>query len=93
MDNLTKDQRQRNMRNIKSSGTIPEKVVMRELRKRKVYFSKNVHSIFGKPDILFRRKRIAVFIDSDFWHGHPKNFIQPKTNEEYWKKKINRNRF
>ena len=58
MDNLTKEQRQKNMRNIKSSGTIPEKAIMRELRKRKIYFANNVNSIFGKPDILFRRKKM-----------------------------------
>jgi len=92
MDNLTKKQRQKNMRNIRSKGTAPEIKVMRELRKRKIYFAKHVDKIIGKPDIVFRRKKIVVFIDSDFWHGHPKRFIMPKTNTDYWSKKISRNK-
>ena len=92
MDNLTKEQRRKNMRNIRSSGTTPEKLVMRELRKRKIYFAKNVSKIIGKPDIVFRRKKVIVFIDSDFWHGHPERFVMPKTNVDYWRKKISRNK-
>ncbi len=92
MDNLTKEQRQKNMRNIRSKNTKPERMVMRELRRRKIYFAKHVDKIIGKPDIVFRRKKVVVFIDSDFWHGHPVRFTMPKTNVGYWEKKISRNR-
>ncbi len=91
MDNLTPEQRKKNMQNIRSKGTIPEKIIMRELKKNRIYFATYVNSIIGKPDIVFRRKKIAVFIDSDFWHKHPRRFILPKTNMEYWIDKINRN--
>lgn len=91
MDNLTKEQRQKNMQNIRSEGSVAEQKVMRELKKRKIYFAKHVRKIIGKPDIVFRRKKIAVFVDSDFWHGHPERFIMPKTNREYWEAKISRN--
>ena len=80
------------MQNIRSKGTLTEQKIMRDLRRRKIYFAKNVAGLIGKPDILFRRKKIAVFIDSDFWHGHPKRFIMPKTNEEYLQKKVYKNR-
>lgn len=80
------------MQNIRSVGTMPERLIMRELKKRKIYFATNAPSITGKPDIVFRRKKIAVFIDSDFWHGHPTRCIMPQTNIEYWKSKIERNR-
>ena len=80
------------MQNIRSKGTLPEQKVMRDLQRRKIYFAKHVDSIIGKPDILFRRRKIAVFIDSDLWHGHPKRFIMPKTNLKYWKNKIDRNK-
>ena len=90
-DNLTKEQRKKNMSHIRSQGTLPERIIMKELRKRKIYFAKYVDSILGKPDIVFRRKKVIVFIDSDFWHKHPKRFIMPKTNIEYWSKKINHN--
>ena len=48
--------------------------------------------ITGKPDFVFRQKRIAVFIDGCFWHGCSKCFIPPKSNEDYWLKKIAKNR-
>lgn len=92
MDNLTPAQRRKNMQNIRSFGTKPEKLVARELRKRKVYFAGNVKSITGKPDFVFRRKKIAIFVDSDFWHGHPKRCIMPKSNCRFWKNKIRRNK-
>jgi DNA mismatch endonuclease, patch repair protein len=91
MDNLTPKQRKKNMQNIRSEGTYPEKMIMSELRKAKIYFSTHAKNIFGKPDIVFRRKKIAVFVDSDFWHKHPTRFVKPKTNTKYWINKINRN--
>ena len=92
MDNLTPAQRRKNMQNIRSSGTLPEQLIARVLKKDRIYFAKNVKNIMGKPDFVFRRKKVAVFIDSDFWHGHPKRCIMPKSNCEYWKEKINGNR-
>jgi len=92
MDNLTKEQRRKNMQNIRSAGTKPERLIMRELKRRKIYFASHAESITGNPDIVFRRKKIAVFIDSDFWHGHPKRCIMPQTNIAYWCAKIARNR-
>jgi len=92
MDNLTKEQRKRNMQNIRSQDTMPEKLVARELRKRQIYYTSNVKKIVGKPDFVFRRRKVAVFIDSDFWHGHPKRGIMPKTNKRYWTEKIANNK-
>jgi DNA mismatch endonuclease (patch repair protein) len=92
MDNLTREQRRKNMQHIRSQDTLPERKVMRELRKRKIYFAPHVKGIIGKPDIVFRRKKVVIFIDSDFWHGHPKRFIMPVTNYEYWSNKIARNK-
>ena len=91
MDNLTPEQRKINMQHIRSKGTLPEKIIMSELKKAKIYFATYVNNIVGKPDIVFRRKKIAVFIDSDFWHKHPTRFVPPKTNTTYWDNKINRN--
>lgn len=92
MDNLTKEQRKKNMQNIRSVNTEPERLIMRELSRRKIYFAKYVNSIIGKPDIVFRRKKVILFVDSDFWHGHPKRLIMPKSNKKYWETKIERNR-
>ena len=79
------------MQNIRSVGTKPELLLAKELRKRKIYFAKNVKNIIGKPDFVFRTKKVAVFVDSDFWHAHPKRCIMPKSNRGYWDKKIERN--
>jgi DNA mismatch endonuclease (patch repair protein) len=92
MDNLTPEQRRKNMQNIRSEGTRPELLIAKELRRRKIYFAKNVKTITGKPDFVFRRKRVAVFVDSDFWHGHRTRCIMPKSNCGYWEQKIARNK-
>lgn len=92
MDNLTPEQRRKNMQNIRSKGTKVELLIARELRKRKIYFSSHSKNIPGKPDFVFRRKKVVVFVDSDFWHGHPRRFVMPKTNLEYWSEKIKRNK-
>lgn len=92
MDNLTKEQRRKNMQNIRSKGTEPERIIMRELKKQNIYFAKHVETLPGKPDIVFRKRKIAVFVDSDFWHGHPKRCIMPKSNRKYWAQKIEGNK-
>lgn len=90
-DVLTKQQRSFCMSRIRSQNTKPELTIEKELRKRKIYFARNVKKIFGKPDFVFRRKKIVIFVDSDFWHGHPTRFVLPKSNSEFWEKKIDRN--
>ena len=91
MDNLTKAQRPKNMQNIRSVGTKPEKLLTKKLRSRGLYFTQHVKNLPGKPDIVFRKKKVVVFIDSDFWHAHPKRFIMPRTNMKYWRSKIRYN--
>ncbi|MBN2546527.1 MAG: very short patch repair endonuclease [Spirochaetes bacterium] len=92
MDNISKEARRKNMQNIRSKNTAPELKIMRELKKRRIYFSKHVKKIIGKPDIVFRKKKVIIFIDSDFWHYNPEKFIMPKSNVEYWENKIYRNK-
>lgn len=92
MDNLTPEQRRKNMQRIRSIDTKPEKIMIDELTKKKLFFSTYDKSIIGKPDIVFTEQKLAVFIDSDFWHGNPKRFVRPKTNVEYWDKKITGNK-
>jgi DNA mismatch endonuclease (patch repair protein) len=64
----------------------------RNPRKSRVKFSQHLKSLSGKPDFVFRKCNLIVFVDSDFWHGHPDRFIMPKTNVRYWRKKIERNK-
>ena len=85
--------RSENMRRIKSKDTSIEILLRKELWKRGLRYRKNVKDVFGKPDIVFKGKKLAVFADSEFWHG--KYLMEgkyiPKTNTEFWVNKITRN--
>jgi len=48
--------------------------------------------VFGKPDFIFRRQKVAVFVDGCFWHGCPRCYRRPKSNRKFWDAKITRNR-
>lgn len=92
MDRHTPQQRSSNMAAIKSTGTVAEKKLATELWKLGYRYRKNDKTIFGKPDLSFKKLKIAIFIDSEFFHG--KDFEtkkKPINNAEYWEKKISRN--
>lgn len=92
---MTKTQEQitYNMKRVKNKDSKIEITLRKELWNRGLRYRKNVKKILGKPDIVFIGKKIAVFCDSEFWHGfdweHRKNEI--KSNKEFWYKKISRN--
>ena len=93
MDRHTPKQRRRNMQAVKSKGSKIEKTLGNALWKKGFRYRKNVNSIFGKPDFVFRKYKIAVFCDSEFWHGkdwETKKY-EIKSNKEFWHKKIERN--
>jgi len=92
MDNLSPESRHKNMQNIRSKGTLPERIFAKELRKRHIYYNLHYAKIIGKPDFVFKRAKLAVFIDSDFWHFNPERCIIPESNKEYWVKKLNGNK-
>lgn len=93
MDKLTKEQRRRNMRANKASGTKSEVILAKSLYAKGYRYRKNDKSVFGKPDLTFKKLKLAIFIDGEFWHG--KNWKERKhdhkTNQEFWWKKIERN--
>ncbi len=82
-----------NMSRIRSKDTAIELSLRKELWSRGLRYRKNVKSIPGKPDIAFIGKKIAVFCDSEFWHGFDwdNRKQEIKTNREYWIPKIERN--
>ncbi len=93
MDNLTPEQRKKNMKAIKGKETKPEILLRKKLWSMGYRYRKNCKEIYGKPDIVFLKKKVAVFCDGEFWHGYSykegKDFTE--TNKEYWNKKIKRN--
>lgn len=89
----TPEQVHYNMSRIRSKDTKIEVELRRELWSRGLHYRKNVETIPGKPDIAFIGKKVAIFCDSEFWHGfdweNRKNDI--KTHREFWISKIERN--
>lgn len=92
-DNLTKLQRAKNMRLIRSKNTIPEIVVRKFLFQNGFRYRLHSKNLPGRPDIVLKKFNTVIFINGCFWHGHLncKNYILPKTNTTYWKDKIKNN--
>jgi DNA mismatch endonuclease (patch repair protein) len=90
MDNHTKEIRSYNMSHIRSKNNIPEELVRKYLFSRGFRYRKNVKSLPGCPDIVLPKYKTVIFINGCFWHMHencPK-FVWPKSNQEYWTKKL-----
>lgn len=93
LDNHTPEQRHKNMTAVKSKGTNIEVLLQKELWHRGLRYRKNVKNIYGKPDIAFIGKKIAVFCDSEFFHGFDWEIRSKeiKSNREFWIPKIEKN--
>ena len=93
MDKLTKEQRQKNMQANKSSGTKSELLLAKALFSKGHRYRKNNKSVFGRPDFTFKKIKLAIFVDGEFWHGKDwKNRKKDhKSNHEFWYNKIERN--
>lgn len=93
MDNLSKEQRRKNMQAIKSVGSKAEVILAKALFAKGYRYRKNNNSVFGKPDLTFKKIKLAIFIDGEFWHGKDWEIRKEnlKTNQEYWIPKIERN--
>lgn len=80
------------MSRIRSKETEAEKIAFKYLRQNKIYFQKHYARAAGKPDIALPRKKKAVFIDGDFWHGKTYDkVLRNRPPDDYWVKKIARN--
>ena len=93
-DKMTKIQRHYCMSRIRSKDTKPEMLVRRHLHARGHRYRINVRQLPGTPDIVLRKYKTVIFINGCFWHGHEgcRYFVMPKSNTEFWQKKIGRNR-
>ncbi len=92
-DRLAPEQRRKTMQAIRGKDTTIELKLRKELWKRGIRYRKNCKKVYGHPDIAFIGKKLAVFCDSEFWHGYDwenrKDSIQ--SNCDYWIPKIERN--
>ena len=89
----TKSQISDNMRQVKSRDSKIELALRKELWNRGLRYRKNVKSVYGKPDIAFIGKKIAVFCDSEFWHGYAWEITQDEfqSRRDFWIPKIEKN--
>jgi len=80
------------MSRIRSSNTLAELLVFRYLRRQGVYFQRHYSRVPGRPDVALPRKKIAVFIDGDFWHGRDfARLCRNRNDDDYWVCKIRSN--
>jgi len=81
------------MEKIRSNNTSPEIVLQKALRKEGIKFKRNYRKLYGTPDIVLSDKRIAIFVDGEFWHGYhwEEKKKKIKANRAYWIPKIERN--
>ena len=86
-DNLTREQRSYCMSRVKGKDTGLETRVRSELHKRGLRFRKHLKELPGRPDIVFTKARVAVFLDGDFWHGYEFETWED-TVSPFWKAKI-----
>ena len=95
MDDLTKEQRKKTMSLIRSKDTQIEIMLRKALWKKGYRYRKNVNTIFGKPDIVLPKYKIAIFCDSEFFHGKDWDQLSARIlkgdNSSYWYSKIQRN--
>ena len=93
-DNHSKEVRSINMSHIRSTNSKPEEIVRKYLFAEGFRYRKNVKKLPGCPDIVLPKYKAVIFVNGCFWHGHEncKYFRLPKTNIEFWQKKIERNR-
>jgi DNA mismatch endonuclease (patch repair protein) len=82
------------MRAVKSRDTAPELAVRKLLREIAPGYRLNRADLPGKPDIVYGRKKLAIFVHGCFWHGHDcaRGDRPPRENADYWRKKIAGNR-
>ena len=95
MDRLTKEQRHKNMKNIRSKDTSIELKLRKELWRRGYRYPKNYTELPGKPDIVLTKYKIAIFCDSEFFHGKDWEVLKPQLekgkNADFWIEKISKN--
>ena len=95
MDRLTKEQRHRNMSNIRNKDTRIELVLRKALWEKGYRYRKNYKKLPGKPDIVLTKQKIAIFCDSEYFHGKDwddlKKQLKRGKNDDFWIKKISDN--
>ena len=93
VDHLSPQNRSWNMSRIRSRNTAPEKTVRKFLSENGLRYRLHSSTLPGKPDIVFKSRKVAIFVNGCFWHKHKncKRSTIPKSKQEYWLPKLQRN--
>ncbi len=92
-DVFTKEKRSEIMSRIKGKGNKDTELVMIQiLRSNRISGWRRNQAVLGKPDFVFPKQKVALFVDGCFWHGCPKHSNMPKNNQEFWAKKLGGNK-
>lgn len=92
-DVLTRAQRSRNMASIRSRDNASTELAFKKLlSKQRISGWRRYEDLPGRPDFVFRKERVAVFVDGCFWHGCPRCYRLPDQHRPYWRKKTRSNR-
>jgi len=91
MDKFTKAKRSEIMSRVKNRDSKIEVLFRKELRRSGLRFRKNATKYFGKPDMVLKKHKVVIFIDSCFWHGCKKHGSIPAVHRSFWAEKIARN--
>jgi len=93
-DNVSREKRSQVMASVKQKNTSPEITVRKYLHRQGLRFKLHDKALPGKPDMVFPKYKIVVFIHGCFWHGHKKCKLarMPKSNVDFWKNKIDGNK-
>jgi DNA mismatch endonuclease (patch repair protein) len=91
-DTFSKEQRSDIMRRVKSKhNKSTELKLIAFFKNQRITGWRRNYKLYGKPDFVFPKERVVIFLDGCFWHGHNCRTTKPKDNEEYWRNKIARN--
>lgn len=92
-DWLTQEQRSRNMASIRSKGNETTEICLaKAMRASQIRGWRRHADLPGKPDFVFRKERVALFVDGCFWHGCPRCYRLPEDNRQYWETKLSHNK-
>ena len=88
-DVFTKSKRSEVMSRIRGRGNKDTELALAKiLRANRITGWRRNQKLFGKPDFVFKRARLALFVDGCFWHGCPKHATMPRNNRAFWRRKL-----
>jgi len=93
MDVFSKKKRKKIMQSITAKNTKPEENIAKTLKRAGYKIEMHCNDLPGKPDIILKKYKLAIFVHGCFWHQHKgcKRCSMPKTNKKYWRPKLENN--